>query len=194
MKFSHQEIIDQIKFDGKYVNICISELYKDSLPIINKLRRKFGVNDEDARDLLQDIIIALIEDIKEGHYKELGSLFGYIYCIAENLLINHYKKKLHRENYIKTLKDGVYENIEKVIYARERGELVKFYMNQLDKRCKDILDNFYNHEMSLKDIATNNERFKNEEVAKNIKGRCFKKLKEIIFKTDFNELKDLINI
>jgi len=113
--------------------------------------------------------------------------------LAENKIINIYKKKVHKENYTKSVSNIEYHTIEKGIFARDREEMVNFFMGQLDVKCRELLTDFYFKDMSLKDIAKK-RGFNNDDVAKNIKSRCFGRLQEIILKTNVKELKDLINI
>jgi RNA polymerase sigma factor (sigma-70 family) len=186
MKFTHQDIFDQIK-DGKNLYDCFTELYKDLWPTINNLRKKFGVDKEDAKDLLQNVIIKLYENIKDNSYKEKGNLHGYIYGITQKKLINIYKRNLHEKKYIETLIQEtdeaieVDETIEAELINEKREKYVISSMEKLKGKCREILTDFYYGGMSLMDIAIK-YGFKNANVAKNIKGRCFGDLKNIIHK------------
>jgi len=193
MKFTHQDIFDQIKENGKNLNDCLAELYKDLWPTINKLRKKFGFNEADAKDLLQNVIIELYENIKDNSYKEKGNLHGYIYWIAKTKLINEYKKNLHQKKYIESLTyeadeaiktDEIIETneaIEAELNNKKREKFVISSMEKLKGQCREILTDFYYGRLSLMDIAIK-YGFKNANVAKNIKGRCFGELKNIIHK------------
>jgi len=196
MKFSPPYIVDQIKKNGNDINNCLKELYKALVPMVNKIRRKYGIRDAEARDVVQDVIVDLCEDIIQDKYTETGNMLGYLYTLAENKMINMYKKNLHKEKYIdknpKT--DPEHPNIEKELDADYRKKMVQFFMSKLDTRCNEIVSDFYFRYMSSDDIAEKYQ-FKNEDVAKNIKSRCFKKLQDIIMNSIVKkELQDLVNI
>ena len=196
MRFTHPYIVDQIKKNGDNINDCLKELYKALLPMVYKIRRKYGILEAEAKDVLQDVIVDLCEDIIQDKYMETGNMLGYLYTLAENKMINMYKKNLHKEKYIdknpKT--DPEHPNIDKELDADYRKKMVQFFMSKLDSRCNEIVSDFYFRYMSSEAIAEKYQ-LKNEDVAKNIKSRCFKKLQEIIMNSIVKkELKDLVNI
>jgi DNA-directed RNA polymerase specialized sigma24 family protein len=83
-----------------------------------------------------------------------------------------------------------YNNIFETSKNEEITTKVKELMELIDVKCQKVLTLFYFHNLSMEDIAQEMD-FKNEDVAKNKKLKCLKRLQHIAFgryeKTDFFE-------
>lgn len=141
---------------------------------------KYNIDNEEAIDIYQDAIIALIELARKGKLQQLKSTIStYLFAIGKYMIFK--KKKLLSntialENFDNLLIEWDTYDIEKD--KKEILELQKHYQ-QLGKVCKDILYLFYYKSYKLPQICEL-LAYENTDVVKSQKSRCLKKLKQLM--------------
>jgi|TARA_R110000737_G_scaffold353477_1_gene405914 RNA polymerase sigma-70 factor (ECF subfamily) len=117
-----------------------------------------------AEDIFQEVFIKIINTMKLGNYNEEGKFLPWALRIAQNMVIDHFRRnkkiKLISEsssasddyNIFHTLKlqDA---NIEEVITKEEMEQQIVGLIDYLPETQKDILIMRLFQEMSFKDIA-----------------------------------------
>lgn len=135
--------------------MCISELQKEDI-YRDYHSKVFGylvsrVNDHHvAEDLTSDIFVKIYEKFDSFDQRK-ASLSTWIYTIARNTLIDHYRTQRVFEEVPETLSDG-YSVEDEICSGEMLEELVKA-LEALDKRERDIIILRFYSGKTLKEIA-----------------------------------------
>jgi RNA polymerase sigma-70 factor (ECF subfamily) len=115
-----------------------------------------------TEDIFQDTFIKVIKTLKRGNYNEEGKFLPWVIRIANNLVIDHFRKsnrmpkfKASNENFdiFSVLSDGAL-NAEKVLIKNQIESDVKLLIEELpDDQKEVILMRLYN-DMSFKEISS----------------------------------------
>ncbi len=76
------------------------ELYKRYAARVYTLCRRYAGNDDEAMDLMQEVLIQALEKIHTFNYSGMGSLYGWISRIAINKALNQVKRHKWRTVHI----------------------------------------------------------------------------------------------
>jgi len=161
-------------------------LYQTCFGVIQKSILSNSGKDTDAEDIFQDALIVLYHQIKKGNLTLTSSLQTYLYSICRNLWL----KKLRRSSREVELSDGLqqYVAIEeshlKTLEVDEEKVVIAKFLNQLDKGCKEVLTYFYFEKIRMAEIAKR-MGLSSEQVAKNKKAGCMKKLKALFMQSEY---------
>ena len=135
---------------------------------------------EDVDDIFQDGLIALYKLAKKDQIGKVANVEAYLYSICRNLWL----RRLQRDKKEVELTE-VQEAIptEEVSLSRllseERRLALDKLIDQLGDSCRQVLILYYYDRLSMKEIAEQ-MGFSGDQVAKNKKSNCLKKLREII--------------
>lgn len=139
--------MNKISEKEKFIRII-----KENKRIIYKVIYSYCKDSEDRKDLEQEIIIQLWKSLKS--YDEKYKLSTWIYKIAMNVAISHYRKDLKRKTNNTTLDEAIFQIEEEDFTEKQRSqsELLYRFINQLDPLCKGIMI-LYLDDKSYKDIS-----------------------------------------
>jgi len=128
------------------------QIIKENKRIIYKVIYSYCKDSEDRKDLEQEIIIQLWKSLKS--YDEKYKLSTWIYKIAMNVAISHYRKDLKRHTNSTTLDEAIFQIDEEdsTEEQKSQSELLYRFINQLDPLCKAIMI-LYLDDKSYKDIS-----------------------------------------
>lgn len=179
--FKDKEIIELLESGIESRNdLALSFLYKKNYHIVASYIQKNSGTAIDAEDIFQDSIIVLYNQVKKGGFRLESSIGTYLYAIARNLWLKNLRK-VGRE--IELTSDHQSIPIEQThlqaLEQNEKSALIANLLNELGEKCKEILLLYYFEKIRLKEIA---ERMNwgSEQVAKNSKARCMKKMRELV--------------
>jgi RNA polymerase sigma factor (sigma-70 family) len=146
--------------------------------ILNLVQNNNG-NEDDARDIFQEGLVALWTNISKGKFDLNGQakISTYLFTLCRNLWIS----KLRKNKKMFSLDDnpGV-EIADEVNDMEEQYEKVKTledHFAKLGEACQQLLSLFYYKKASLKEIA--DLMGITDKTAKNNKYRCMQQLKEL---------------
>ena len=117
-------------------------------------------NSEVANDIFQDTFIKIINSLKRGRYNEVGKFLPWIFRIAHNLIIDHFRRQknknilLKRDNF--DILDFVEDSsitIENSLIREEVYSDLKSLVELLPKSQKEVIHLRYFEEKSFKEIA-----------------------------------------
>jgi len=180
MAFSRQmDITDQLR--GPDIEGPVRLLYDQYFESVIAQICQNGGSREDGADIFQEAVLVLIEKVKTGQFRGDSSLKTFLSAIARNLWLHELRTRFRRNK-----RENVYmtgeEKTEEVrdLYADNQAsdQLLKI-LDQVGNPCKQILTGFYYEEKSMKELLTEFD-YENEQVLRNRKSRCMKKLKEMI--------------
>ncbi len=171
-----QALYDQ-HFEGIVTQVCMN-----------------GGDKDDGADIFQEAILVLIEKIRNGQFRGESSLKTFLYAIARNLWLHEMRTKKRRNsreiNYVSGDESIQQPDIHGL--TKEDNTALETLMQQIGNTCKQILTGFYYDDKSMKELLQEFE-YENEQVLRNKKSKCMKKLKELIM-TNTNLLYQLKNL
>ena len=154
---------------------------------------RYTVDQEVAEDVFSDAVIDVYQNVLSGRYTkaEKASLKSYLFEIGKNKILNILNRQKISETHLKVIsyqQDKTYNNIFETNRNQEITGKVRELMELMDAKCKKVLTLFYFHSLSMDKIAAEMD-FKNEDVAKNKKLKCLRRLQHLAFdrydKSDF---------
>ncbi len=184
-EWTEESLIDQLKSaDDLVVNQAFKLLFREYYPTIKSFILSNNGTVRDAEDIFQDSLIIFYKKIRSGQLELTCALKTYIYSICKYLWFNKIRKKKELE-----LEEGedfilIEESHLEVLMKTERGELVADLFGRLGTECQSILILFYYEHRRMKEIAKE-LKLVSEQVAKNKKSKCMKKLKAIVLESPF---------
>ena len=157
-----------------------------------------GGSDDDAADMFQEAVLILIEKIKTGKFRQESSIKTFLIAIARNLWLFEKRtreRRSSREMHY-TISEGNLINTEDLeigerIFSKSNTEIIQTLFKQVGEVCSKILIGFYYENSSMKNLLQR-FHFDNEQVLRNRKSRCMKKLKKLL--TDQPELLQQLKI
>jgi RNA polymerase sigma factor (sigma-70 family) len=93
-------------------------------PVVYRLLRKNGLQDADARDVMQELLLSVSRTIDRWHpVRETGSFRGWLRRVARNLVINWLK---HRDRRVAGTGDWALQGMLNLLPAADAPESVEF--------------------------------------------------------------------
>lgn len=180
-------IIEALKSSGINKRRAEDELFQKYSYLIHITETKYFLGKDDLFDAYSDTILAVVQSISEGNFKNRSSLKTFVYEIYHNKCVDLIRKKSTRKNSIhKTesidniqayLSDKSISIIEKLI-AQSELQNIKQKMNYLSEKNKQVLllsaDGYSDSEIA---VIT---QFKTADVVKTCRLRCLKKLRQML--------------
>lgn len=178
--YSDKEILSDLKSEKKAVrDKALEKVYVKNFPIIQGFIKKNNGNNEDAADIFQNAILIFYKKVCSGNLKLTCSIGTYVYSICRNLWMDELRSKKKNQTLISELEVVEIEEDEQIVDDIDgKIDLIAKLMNQIGADCKKMLRLFYFDRLRMKAIAIE-MGYANEKVAKNLKGRCIKKLKAL---------------
>ncbi len=151
-ELSDEDIVSRIIDGDSFLFECIVERYFDALMRYGK---KFIVDDEDIKDLIQEVFIKVYENIKR--FDVSRRFKPWIYRVAHNVFVNHLRFRSRLPFIIEwdafvslPIKDEKYEKDKENEHIRRELET---YLSNISASYREVLLLYYIEEMSYKDIA-----------------------------------------
>ncbi len=180
-QLSDEDLVKKLKSNNysendEAMNFLYSAMYRKITSYINKN----SGSDQDADDIFQDSLIALYKSAKVNRLDEVNNIQAYFYSICRNLWLKALKKN-QRTTALTDEYDTLGEEAIQVttLLSDEKSTLLDRLLKGLGESCKNILVYYYYERLKMKEIMTL-MNFSSEQVAKNKKSSCMKKLKETI--------------
>ena len=132
----------------------LQEIYKDILPGITNWVRENGGNQDDAKDLFQEMIISIYKKCQTGNFELSCTFWSYALVVCRNLWFakNRNKDKMIYTDTIGDDKVIITEDVQKEIEQREQMKLYKKHFSTLGESCQKILSMFFD-KVKMTEIA-----------------------------------------
>lgn len=173
-------LIAALSEGGQAANVALQQLYLQNRAAIGQLVLKNQGDQEAAKDIMQEAMIALFENVRSGRFKGESKLSTYLYGIARRLWLNRLKRaKLEHEKLDKLQVQVRAEDIPNRRIDAGNLAVIQKLLNQLGVACRTVLIDsiYFGYDMTA---IARKMSFSNEQVARNKKHRCLKKLKQLI--------------
>lgn len=178
---SDNELIDLLKGGNPGRNQALELVYQQNRGRIFGYVLSNSGTTEEATDIFQETVIAFYENVKQDIFKGESAISTYLYSIARFKWLNQIKKNKVRDEHHNTLEPGEQKQdgqLTTLIKNEKRSQVLEV-IALLGADCKTILVESIYHQTSMKDIAAAGN-FSSEQVVRNKKYKCIKKLKELI--------------
>ena len=178
--FTDNEFIEGLR-NGD--NSLMTLLYKKHYNVVLKFIVNNSGNAEAAKDIYQEAIIILYENVQKPSFTLTCQLQTYIFSIAKRLWLKQLRKNgmtfLFKENDENELADVTVE-INEHEEKEKDFEQMNASLLTLGEPCATLITDYYVRRMSMEEIA---EKFgyTNADNAKNQKYKCLQRLKKYFF-------------
>jgi RNA polymerase sigma factor (sigma-70 family) len=157
---------------------ALQYLYKTHYAMIENLIRKNSGSEEDAQEIYQEAMLVVYEKLQKPDFKLSCSLKTYMYSVCRNMWMYQLRKIEQKQTRFSDFEqfipvDEILTDGENPEYESILGEV----MLLIDDKCRQLLELFYYHNLSLEIIA---ERlgYNNSNTAKSKKNKCMDKARD----------------
>jgi RNA polymerase sigma factor (sigma-70 family) len=152
---------------------------------------------QDAEDIFQEVVVAFIHLVRQNRFRGESSIKTFLFSLNRNMWLNELKRRGRskaREEKYEAARPAEEEQIGKVVEGREATEGLMNLFGELGDHCKTILLMFYYENRSMKEILAELP-YENEQVVRNKKHKCLKKLEQMILGNAglYHQLKNLLH-
>lgn len=181
-----QEIINGILNGGLEESKAIEALYDQNYSFfLSVLREPFRLEkSKTPDDIIWEAIESFVWNVKDEKYvyQENVSLAVYVKAIAKNLLLKYISSENARGN-----RQGIYieddqkydQDVSEILIEKEKWDAYLEIFENAGKNCKRILQMVYGLGYGIKEMAIaliNEGLFENEQVVRNAKSKCLKRV------------------
>ena len=175
---------EQLLLEGLKTNDkkAVETIYRENYLTIQSFIVKNNGYPEDARDIFQEAMIVLYEQVSSGSFELSCQIKTYLYSVCRRLWL----KKLHQMQRF----NPSFENLEETISVEEELDahekrnadfiIMENALSKIGEPCKSVLEAFYLQKKSMPEIA-DFFGYTNADNAKTQKYKCLVRLKKIFF-------------
>jgi RNA polymerase sigma factor (sigma-70 family) len=173
---SDEEIISGLK--GTDLKAAVNVLYSMFFNDIVEFVMIKGGSAEDGADIFQEAILVLIEEVREEKFRRESKIKTFLYGISRNLWLMELRTRERRKKREQTymLSEPM---VEEVKFSKQDNSSLELMFKEVGDVCRKILIGYYFENKSMK-LLLKDFDFKNEQVLRNRKNLCMKKLKELL--------------
>lgn len=119
--------------------------------IAYRVKKSLGTSSPDWEDVVSEIILNVIENIKAGKFNGDSSLSTYIYTITTRRIIDHIRKKKRKQRAMSH--PDSFPDPSQQLEKKERAKMMAEYLKRLKPAYCDILYSYYYGEFTQREIA-----------------------------------------
>ena len=177
-----QEIIKQLRNGTmRDSSKAIRMVYKEGYPLTESLIVKNSGTKNDAEDIFQEAMVVFYKKVKHPDFSLNSKISTYLFAVSRNLWL----KKL-RDNRVSSTGQVVEDlhldagiDIQLNMEYTEEQKMIGELMMETGNKCYELLKAYYFEKQRMKKIAELLE-YASEQVAKNQKVRCMKKIRIVL--------------
>lgn len=192
--FHDTELLSNIR-QGIELNDMIRFIYKDHFQSLSWYVINNSGSREDAEDIFQEVVVNFIDLVQKGKFRGDSSVKTFLFSLNRFTWLNELKRrgraKLREEKFEK-VQDRVDLDTAEYITGRESKAILQQLVGELGDDCRKILLLFYYENLSMKEILEQTH-YENEQVVRNKKYKCLKRLEAMINEKPFLK-QTLINL
>jgi RNA polymerase sigma factor (sigma-70 family) len=175
------ELLDAIRHE-KGLDLAIRSVYRDHFESLAWLVKNNSGSQQDAEDIFQEVVVNFINLVQKDKFRGESSIKTFLFSMTKHSWLNELKKRgrsVVRELKYEKAQDKEETDVSYLMSDREEKKQVMDLVTKLGETCKKILVLFYYENWSMKEIL-NNLEYENEQVVRNKKHKCLKKLEQMI--------------
>jgi RNA polymerase sigma factor (sigma-70 family) len=176
---------------------AIRHLYRENFQFLGRYILNNSGNEQDAEDIFQEVMIAFVNLVKAGKFRGESSIRTFLYSLNKNIWLNELKRRGRagvREKKFEKNMNRENQTADVAMEIRQTKQELLKTLEALGENCKKILLLFYYENRSMKEILAELP-YENEQVVRNKKSKCLKKLEEIVKSNPvlFDQLKNYVH-
>lgn len=167
--------------------VALKAIYVSNYYMVENFILSHGGSKEDAKDVFQDTVITFYNNVKKDQFELKSKISTYLYSVSRNIWfkkIRDDKIVINSEDFDKLKKVSSSDDIHKSIEYTEEQKLIAQLLSSAGAKCKQILTLYYFEKLRMKKIASE-LGYNSEQVAKNQKAKCMKKIKAAVLSSNF---------
>lgn len=180
------EIVNGIKEGGGAERKAIGFLYEQNKFEINSFLEKWKSQEcaKEPNDIIWEGMEAMVNNIKSGKYQIHEGIYlkTYLKSILKNLWFKHLsseKARMGRQHAYHQGNEGLEMDVSEILAEKEIWDGYLAIFEKAGKNCKRILQMVYGLGYGIKELAEeliDEGLYENEQVVRNAKSRCLKKV------------------
>lgn len=175
---------------------AIRHLYRANYETLSRYVINNGGSSDDAQDVFQEVILSFINLVAQNRFRGEASIKTFLFSLNRNIWLNELKKRgRSQQREINYEKDSIQveKTAAKLIEHRQASTALMDSLARLGDTCRQILVAFYFENKSMKEILST-LHYENEQVVRNKKYKCLKKLEELISSDPglYHQMKNLL--
>ncbi|MEM9917930.1 MAG: sigma-70 family RNA polymerase sigma factor [Bacteroidota bacterium] len=180
-KLSDEQILTDLRSADQRTNDrALRQLYADCYPVIESFISRNNGSTEDVADVFQDAIVIFYRKVRVDGLELNCTIRTYLFSVCKKLWLYRLRDRkksliVDQEMDVIPIEDDSLE----IITRNEDKALVASVLKQLGEGCQQILTYYYFERLRMKEIAPR-MGLQNEQVARNKKSACMKKLRALI--------------
>lgn len=195
--FSDSTLVSALQQEGRVQDDAIRFLYSRYYEGLTQFVISNGGNEQDADDIFQETVVAFIEMVRMGKFRQEASVKTILFTINRNTWYTEISKRGRQQARNKLFvaeNHEVEKDVSEYISGREARNTVLSVIEGLGAACKKILLLFYYENLSMKDILESTE-YESEQVVRNKKYKCLKQLEQMMREDPvlYEQLKNALN-
>lgn len=136
---------DQIYIDGLLNNdsSIIQEIYKKFVPKVKNYIRTNSGNDDDAQDVIQEVIITIYNQAKTSGLQLTCPFDAYFFLLCKRRWLNELKKSSNKEVTLQDENVSIDESVQEMTFQTEafdeKQSLFDEMFQKLGEKCQEVL-------------------------------------------------------
>jgi RNA polymerase sigma factor (sigma-70 family) len=161
---------------------AIRTLYKENFGLVQSFIANNNGSFDDARDIFQEAIIVLYENVKTESFVLTCKISTYIFSVSRRLWLRRLQYNNRFSSKVESLEETipVEEDIENNEQRNTDFAIMDQSLANLGQPCKSILEAYYLEKKDMNEIA-DTFGYTNADNAKNQKYKCLMRLKKVFF-------------
>ena len=166
--------------DQRQVDEALSQLYQQYYEPINQLVQSNNGTEEEAEDIFQETIFTFYTQLRHKQLQLKCSIQTFLYSVARNRWLDELRRQKRTVKLVENHKFiPIQDDQISTLFETDRSQQLATLIRMLDEKCQQVLVHFYFDRYRMQQIASL-LGFANEQVAKNKKSKCLKKLKTLV--------------
>lgn len=156
---------------------ALQYLYKQHFGMIENLIRKNNGSEEDAQEIYQEAMLVVYDKLQKKDFQLSCSLKTYIYSVCRNMWMYQLRKNEQNQARFNDFEQFIPVEAEEIDENPAYETMLTEVMGLIDDKCRQLLELFYYHNLSLEIIAEK-LGYNNSNTAKSKKNKCMEKARE----------------
>lgn len=183
-KETHQkEIEEELNINSE---IELKQFYFKYRDEFLRITNRYKLDQETKLDVYQDAMVVLVEAIRQEKLNVQQNLRSYLFGIGKNMIVDKIKAEIKTRTVQEELKKEAVDRetltLDKIELTHQQ-RMLKVALEELGKKCQEILTLFYYRKYSI-DAIKSAMNYNNDNVVKAHKSRCLKQLREVMKSKD----------
>lgn len=175
---------ERLLLEGLAVNDkkAVEAIYRDNYNMVQSLVINNNGSADDAKDVFQEAMIVLYENVRSGTFELNCQVKTYVYSVARRLWLKRLQQLSRYSPPVENMEQvvPVEDEIEEHEKRNSEFEMMDKAISSLGEPCKSLLEAYYLQKQNMQVIAAN-FGYTNADNAKNQKYKCLMRLKKIFF-------------